>query len=499
MSDYDAIVIGAGNGGLTSAATLAKAGKKVLLLEKHNIPGGSATSFVRGRFEFETALHQLSGIGSEEKPGMLRQILAELEVEDKLQWSEINNLYRVILPGQLDFSLPAEREQATAILQERFPAEKENIQKFYDMVYAFVFDDFSITRMGKKDVEPENHPVFFKYKLKTTQEVLDEFFIDPMLKLTLSFYWCYMGLPPDKLLFEPVAYCIFAYIEWKPYHIKGGSQVMSTALAETVIRYGGDIRFNCGAEKILVEDDRVKGVVTEHGDTFTSQNIISNISPIRTFVDMMDNAVIPESTITDMKNTKPSISAFTLYIGLDCTPEELGFTESMNVFYSHGDTSKGFEASRRLDTHEDFFILSCYTIDEAGVTPDGCCQIAAICLKYGDPWMQLPPDQYYETKYAAAETLLQRIEEHAPNIREHIEELEVATPLTHMRYLGHPAGAIYGFDQTPKDSGLFFQLFTDIEGLHFAGGWTGWDGFQPTLISGYTKANELLKTMKKGE
>ena len=80
MPDYDVVVIGAGNGGLTSALTLARAGRKVMLLERHNVPGGCATSFVRGRFEFEVALHQLSGMGSQEKPGPLRAILAEMGV-----------------------------------------------------------------------------------------------------------------------------------------------------------------------------------------------------------------------------------------------------------------------------------------------------------------------------------------------------------------------------------------------------------------------------------
>ncbi|MBR6335105.1 MAG: FAD-dependent oxidoreductase, partial [Clostridia bacterium] len=62
MKKYDVIVIGAGNGGLAAAATCAKAGLSTLLLERHNIPGGSASSFVRGRFEFEPSLHELSGI-----------------------------------------------------------------------------------------------------------------------------------------------------------------------------------------------------------------------------------------------------------------------------------------------------------------------------------------------------------------------------------------------------------------------------------------------------
>ncbi len=81
MEKHDAVVIGAGNGGLTAAATLAKRGLDVLLLERHNIPGGCATSFCRGRFEFEVALHQLSGLGTPEKPGLLRRDLCSAKFQ----------------------------------------------------------------------------------------------------------------------------------------------------------------------------------------------------------------------------------------------------------------------------------------------------------------------------------------------------------------------------------------------------------------------------------
>ena len=84
MEDYDAVVVGAGNGGLTCAVSLAQMGLDTLLLERHNIPGGCATSFRRGRFEFEVALHQLSGMGTEEKPGPLRRLLGSLGVMDDL-------------------------------------------------------------------------------------------------------------------------------------------------------------------------------------------------------------------------------------------------------------------------------------------------------------------------------------------------------------------------------------------------------------------------------
>ena len=97
--DYDVVVIGAGNGGLTASATLARKGQKVLLLERHNIPGGCATSFCRGRFEFEIALHQLSGLGTPEKPGPLRMTLDSLGVMEDLEFVEIQDLYSVHMPG----------------------------------------------------------------------------------------------------------------------------------------------------------------------------------------------------------------------------------------------------------------------------------------------------------------------------------------------------------------------------------------------------------------
>ncbi|MBR4161912.1 MAG: FAD-dependent oxidoreductase, partial [Solobacterium sp.] len=77
---YDVVVVGAGNAGLSSALHLAKAGKKVLLIEQHNLPGGCATSFVRGRFEFEPSLHELCDIGTAEDPGEIRAMMENLGV-----------------------------------------------------------------------------------------------------------------------------------------------------------------------------------------------------------------------------------------------------------------------------------------------------------------------------------------------------------------------------------------------------------------------------------
>jgi len=128
MTDYDAVVIGAGCGGLTAAVTMAQGGLRVMLLEKHNVPGGCAQSYYRGRFEFEASLHQLSGMGSEEKPGRTRNMLQKMGVLQRIELLQESVLYGVKIEGQLDVELPADREQLVAVLQEKFPAEKEQIQ-----------------------------------------------------------------------------------------------------------------------------------------------------------------------------------------------------------------------------------------------------------------------------------------------------------------------------------------------------------------------------------
>ena len=91
---YDVIVVGAGNGGLAAAANTASEGLKTLLLEKHNIPGGCATSFRRGRFEFEPSLHELCSVGTAEHPDSVYKVFDSLGA--KINWRYEHDIFRVI-------------------------------------------------------------------------------------------------------------------------------------------------------------------------------------------------------------------------------------------------------------------------------------------------------------------------------------------------------------------------------------------------------------------
>ncbi len=96
--DYDVIVVGAGNGGLAAASKLTAAGLRVVLLEKHNLPGGVASSFVRGRFEFEASLHELCDVGTKEEPLSVRRLFTDLG--SKEDFINEKNLFRTIVTGE---------------------------------------------------------------------------------------------------------------------------------------------------------------------------------------------------------------------------------------------------------------------------------------------------------------------------------------------------------------------------------------------------------------
>ena len=495
MPDYDVVVIGAGNGGLTAAASLAKAGLKVLLLERHNIPGGCATSFIRGRFEFEVALHQLSGMGTEQQPGPLRGLLGRLGVLDRLSFVEMKNMYRLVIPGQMDITLKSDRQAIIQELKARFPAESQGIDAFFQLVYNFCMQMIGCVFMRDPEANKEKYPLYFKYALKDSQEILDAYLKDPLLQAAVTPYWAYMGLPPSMLSFMDFAMVLFAYIEFKPYHLKGGSQALSNALADEYMLSGGEVRYNCGAKRIVVKDGRIRAVVTEDGDEITTGFVVSNAGPITTLVDMIGPEHCPAEQLKALKERTIGLSACTIYMGFDCEPSELGLDVATNFISTTPDNDLIYARQKGMDTPATA-LLTCYDVDDPDFSPPGCCQGSLVTLLYGDPWLSIPPGRYHAEKYAYAERLLTLMDKVVPNYKDHIEELEVATPLTHMRYLGQVGGSIYGSEKYVRESPMFTKPKALIKGLYFVGAWNGSGGFQPTLESGSSAARLIIRELK---
>lgn len=500
MNYYDTIVIGAGNAGLTASATLARAGQNVLLLEQHNVPGGCATSFVRGRFEFEVALHQLSGIGTQDKPGLTRMALDKLGVSDKLEFVLEKDLYRVSIPGEIDITLPADRTGFEQVLSQAFPDEADNITNFMDLVYrcGMQYIVGQQLRRGQVSVDDAKAwwPEYFQLALKTAEEVLDEYFTDEKLKHVISAYWGYMGSPPELMKFMDLVVLLWIYIEFAPAHIKGGSQALSNAILRSFTDAGGEVRLNTRATKILVEDGRACGVETADGNTYRADNIVSNLSPIVTYSQLMEPEVAPARVFQDMASRQVGVSGFVLYVGLDCNPADIGINTSCTFLGTELDHDASAKWMRTLDPPS-YAVFTCYDVEDPEFSPPGASHVALMTLQYGSAWDEVSPEDYSDTKYAYAEHLMAMAEKTYPGFRDHVEELEVATPLTFMHYLGHPGGAIYGFEQDIWDMDILHpELRNEMPGLYLASSWAEAGGFEPTLRVGVSIAKRLLADSK---
>lgn len=496
MRHFDTVVIGAGNAGLTSATALQRGGSRTLLLERHNIPGGCATSFVRGNFEFEVALHQLSGLGTEKHPFVMRKLFADLGVMDKVEFIQEHALYRLVVPGEIDISLPASVNGVKAKLAEHFPHEQENVERFLTLCEKISMEGF----MGLPRARAQNDealllkscPNYVKYGFRNAKDVVDEFIRDPKLRCILSAYWLYVGVPPREMPFADLAVMIYSYLAFKPWHIRGGSQALSSALLASFQEAGGEVQFNCGVEKIRTEQGKVCSVVLETGEEVRCNAVISNASPLTTFNELLDAEQAPLAVQQDFKSRRMGTSAFVIYMGLDCTPEELGVETASSFIYESMNEDDIHDRMQTLDAPNGG-MLTCYNFEDRDAALEGKSQVALVCLQYGDVWENIPEDQYAKTKYEFAESLISMIEKVYPNVRKHIEEVEVATPLTMMRYLNTPGGAIYGFKQSIEDNALLRERLAGVPGLFIAGSWSGMGGFQPTYMSGAATAKAAIK------
>lgn len=499
MKQYDAVVIGAGNAGLTAATTLQREGCNTLLLERHNIPGGCATSFVRGDYEFEVALHQLSGLGTEQRPFVMRKLFTDLGVMDKVEFVQESELYRFVVPDELDTTLPASWNGVRLKLQADFPEESQQIADFLKLCETICLESFMMLpqalKSNSESMLKKNCPNYINYGMRSAKDVLDEFFKDEKLKTIVSAYWCYMGVPPKDIPFPDLAMMFYAYAAFKPWHIKGGSQAMSSALLEAFIEAGGEVRFNCGAEKILTNGNTVRGVRTEDGDEVACSAVVSNASSIITYNELLDHDQPPLQVREDFRSRRMGTSAFVIYMGLDCTPKELGITSASNFVCNTQDEDKIHDCMQTMNAPI-AGMLTCYNFDDPDFAPEGKSVVTLVCLQYGDQWKDIAEENYAQRKYQFAEQLIDLIAQVFPKIRDHIEELEVATPLTMMRYLNTPDGAIYGFKQNPQDSKYFRERIDSISGLYMAGCWSTMGGFQPTYMAGQSAAKAVAKQLK---
>jgi prolycopene isomerase len=494
--DYDIIVIGAGLGGLSAATFLASQGFSVLLLERHNIPGGFATSFVRGRYEFEVALHELSGIGPPENRGGLYRYLDSLGITQEVEFIHIPNLYRAVYPD-LDITLKADRESFEEQLCDTFPQDAKGIRRFVKRVFDLRGDLIKIAVQGGAGNPislPFRLPHFFRYLPTTWGQVLDRDVNDPKARAVLSQYWGYVGMPPSKISFLYFATTLASYLRRGAAFPNGRSQALSNAFVIRLEAFGGEARMGCGVKHITSANGRVSGVITDKDEAISADWVISNADPITTYRDLIGADKVPVSFTTGVQSSQVAASTVNVYMGIAQSHENLGLDEHEIFINDDYDFERHYESMHKLEPPP-AIAVTCYNVIYPDISPPNTSIVVLTALSYGEPWYQVPAAAYVDTKNRLADAMIDLAERIAPGLRENAEVVEVSTPLTNIRYAGTPGGSIYGFNQPPRDNPMWrMGPKGPLEGLYFVGAWTQpGGGFEPAIRSGRRAGWRILR------
>jgi all-trans-retinol 13,14-reductase len=501
---YDAIIIGSGLGGLSCAAAFARQGFKPLVLEKHDKPGGYATTFSRpGGFVFDVSLHSTT-VGA--RDGINNLIFGFPEITD-VEFVPHPNLYRAIFP---DYDLRIPQKDVNGyekLISGYFPEESEGIHNLIEDMRGLTNDirKFSAAQ-GKVDMNkfPTEFPTLFRCYNKTWGQMVDARIKNQKLKAIVSALWGYYGLPPSKLSSFYYALPTIGYLENGGYYPIGRSQKISNQFVDYIEGHNGRVILNTKVTDILTKDHTAYGVRTDDGKEYTAKVIVSNANAYDTFHKMLKEENYLKDFLTMMDGYSVSLSCFQVFLGLKKDlVGELNIKDT-EIFYDPGyDADKGYEIMHNANVEDGGYGIMIYDNLYKGYSPEGKNTLNILVLQGYDHWEKYEKDyfngnkdEYRKEKNFMADILIKKVEDTLlPGLSSAIEIKEIGTPLTNLRYTGNYRGAVYGFDQTLNNSGnTRFPHNTPVKNLYLSGAWTKpGHGYGGVIPSGLECFGEIMK------
>ncbi len=503
---YDAVIIGAGLGGLSCAAAFARQGFKPLVLEQHSKPGGYATTFNRpGGFVFDASLHSTT-VG--ERNGLANLIPGFPEIED-VKFVLHPSLFRLIYPEH-DFRIRQKNPQAFFdTLCGFFPEEKDGLLGLMGDMKG-VAEDIgryqAVQGPPNMATFPRDFPYLFRTFNKTWGQVVDARLKNPKAKALVSFCAGYYGLPPSKLACYYYAIPTYGYLSQGGYYPVGKSQAISNALVKFIETRGGKILLRTNVDGIVTKDHAAVGVRASNGKVYGGRVVVSNANAYDTFHRMMPGeAEFLKDFLGRMDRYKVSFSLFQVFLGLKKDlVREVGVADSEISIEPGYDIEGEFAALDKADPETCGYGVTCYDNVVPGYSPVGKNTITFTVAQSYDYWLKHEAayrrdykEAYRKDKERMADVLIRRCEEKLlPGLSKAIEVRDIATPLTNWRYTRNYRGAVYGWDQTMDNSGPGRMApKTPIKNLYLAGAWTSpGGGYGAVIPSGLACFAEIMKT-----
>jgi len=503
---WDAIVLGSGPGSLSAAVLLAKAGQRVLVLERHYEPGGFSHVFRRKGYTWDVGVHYIGGVAAPNQPE--RRIFDHL-TDGQLEWGAMGAPYDVaIIDGNRYEFVPGITEQIDRWISY-FPGEEKAIRAYWNLVRECTgasqsfFAERAVPGFIASTVGPLMRRKFMAFAKRTTYDVLRELTDNEALITMLCTQCGDYGLAPNKSSFAIHAMVVNHYRNGASYPA-GGAENIGSGMVSTLEENGGTVVLRSEVRSLIVEGNRAVGVRLASGEEVRARKVISGIGGRNTFTRLLpDSVVLPSAVSKGLEAIKPSMAHLCLYLGLNKSDADLDLPKYNYWCYDpyQGDGTPGgrtpsayisFQSAKDTawpETHP----------NKSAVQIIGPCAYSEFERWHDTRWRRRPED-YEAFKADFQKRALDTLHELHPQIRPCIEWAEVSTPLSTAHFAGYPSGEIYGLDHTPERfAQKWLRPRTFLDGLYLTGQDIVTCGVAGAIISGIVTASAILNKNLMGE
>ena len=457
---YDAVVIGSGMGGLTTAALLSSLGQRVCVLEQHYTAGGYTHSYERNGYEWDVGVHYIGDVGAPTRTRKMFDFLSS----GNLEWAPMDQEFDRFFVGDRVYTAHAGKDAFRENLIRQFPDEVDAIDTYMGLLRQASdgLSAFSMGRLLKPWQRVLTKPFVRTPELlfRRTYDVLSEITDNQDLIATLCGQWGDMGLPPKRSAFMVHAMIARHYLYGGFYPV-GGSWRIADTIIPRIQETGGEVFTYARVARILTENGRATGVEMQDGHVIHCDTVVSSAGVANTFGSLLDEETAADLGYTEQLDAlKPSYAHLGVYIGLKDTAENLGLPKTNFWIYPSNDYDADVETFE-ADPDAEFPVV--YISFPSAKDPDyenrhpGTATIEIVApapyqwfQRWEDSTWGKRGDDYDAFKTKLGERLMEHLYEKLPSLRGRVDYYEVSTPLSTNWFGGYQQGELYGLEHTAE-------------------------------------------------